>query len=333
MPKRPILIVDDEPANLALMREILSAEYDLVFASTGADALVAARKHQPAMVLLDIQLPDIDGYEVCRQLMADPLTNETVILFVTSMSDRKMEEKGFALGAVDYIVKPINPPIVAARVRAHLSMVRVERLEQSYREAISMLGEAAHFNDEDTGVHIWRMAAYSEALARAAGKSEDYCRDIERAAAMHDTGKIGIPKEILQKPGPLDASEWKVMRTHCQLGRDILVKGTSETFKMAASIAMYHHEKWDGSGYPEGLAGEAIPLEARLVAIADVFDALTMRRPYKEPWSVERALEILREGAGRHFDPHLIDVFFSIIPTIEAIRARWEMPEAGSDQR
>ncbi len=323
MPQPTILVVDDEPANLALMREILSDSYHLVFATNGMDALAAAQKHQPIMVLLDIQLPDIDGYEVCRRLAQQPQSRDAIVLFVTSLSDRKMEELGFELGAVDYIVKPLAPSIVRARIKAHLSMVRADRLEKSYLEAISMLGEAAHFNDEATGVHIWRMAAYSAAIARHAGNDAAFCKHIEHAASMHDTGKIGIPQAILQKPGPLTAEEWVIMKTHSQLGYNILARGTSETFQMAKTIALCHHEKWDGSGYPHGLAGSAIPLEARIVAIADVFDALTMRRPYKEPWPMEKALQAIRDGSGRHFDPALVALFFEIIPEIEAIRQHW----------
>lgn len=326
-PLRPILIVDDEPANLALMKNVLSQDYQLVFAVTGMDALAAAHKHKPSMVLLDVQLPDMSGYEVCRRLLVDPKTNDTVILFVTSMSAPKEEEYGFELGAVDYIIKPISPSIVKARVKAHLSMVRMERLEQSYREAISMLGEAAHFNDEGTGVHIWRMAAYSAALARATGQGEQYCQQLELAAAMHDTGKIGIPHKILKKPGPLDPEEWAIMKTHSQLGYDILARGSSNTFEMAASIALAHHEKWDGSGYPNGLAGQSIPMEARIVAVADVFDALTMKRPYKQAWSLERAIQHIRDGSCKHFDPLLVDAFLSMVSDVEKIRAHWDAKE------
>ena len=325
--QKPILVVDDEPANLALMQGILSSDYPLVFAANGMDALAAARKHKPCMVLLDVQLPDITGYEVCLQLMEDPLTQDTVVLFVTSMSDPKQEEYGFELGAVDYIVKPISPSVVRARVKAHISMVRMDRLEQSYREAISMLGEAAHFNDEGTGVHIWRMAAYSAALAHATGQDEQFCRRMELASSMHDTGKIGIPHKILKKPGPLDPDEWRIMKTHSQLGHDILSRGSSGTFEMAASIALNHHEKWDGSGYPNGLAGEAIPLEARIVAVADVFDALTMKRPYKAAWAIDKAVGFIRDGRSKHFDPMMVDAFLGMVSTIEDIRARWDVLE------
>jgi putative two-component system response regulator len=323
----PLLIVDDEPQNLAVMRQILGKEYRLVFARNGADALAATRKHQPALILLDIQMPEMNGYAVCRALKADPKTDAIPVIFVTSMSDVGNEAEGFANGAVDYIVKPVYPAIVLARVRAQLSLVRATRLEQSYRDAISMLGEAAHFNDTDTGVHIWRMAAYAAALARAHGWNADDCQLIELASPMHDTGKLGVPQAILQKPGPLDAQEWEVMKTHPQVGQDILARSDSPVFRMAAEIALQHHEKWNGGGYPQGLKGLAISEAARIVAIADVFDALTMKRPYKEAWPLEQVIATIRSGHGSHFDPHLTDLFLSILPEIEAIKSHWAQPE------
>ena len=320
-----LLIVDDEPQNLAVMRQILSQDYRLVFARSGADALAATRKHQPALILLDIQMPQMNGYEVCRALKADPATEAIPVIFVTSMSDVGNEAEGFANGAVDYIVKPVYPAIVLARVRAQLSLVRATRLEQSYRDAISMLGEAAHFNDTDTGVHIWRMAAYAAALARASGWSEDDCQLLELAAPMHDTGKLGVPQSILQKPGPLDLEEWKIMKTHPRVGHDILARSDSPVFRMAAQIALQHHEKWDGSGYPQGLQGSAIAPAARIVAIADVFDALTMKRPYKQAWPMEQVLATIQSGRASHFDPQLTDLFLSILPDIEGIKAHWAL--------
>lgn len=320
----PLLIVDDEPQNLAVMRQILSVDYRLVFACSGADALLAVRKHSPALILLDIQMPDMSGYEVCSLLKADPQTEAIPVIFVTSMSDVGNEAEGFALGAVDYIVKPVYPAIVQARVRAQLSLVRATRLEQSYRDAISMLGEAAHFNDTDTGVHIWRMAAYAAALAKANGWNTDDCERIELAAPMHDTGKLGVPQAILQKPGPLNAEEWAVMKTHPQVGCDILSRSSSPVFQLAAEIALQHHERWDGSGYPQGLEGVAISEAARMVAIVDVFDALTMKRPYKEAWPLDQVIENIRAGRGKHFDPQLTDLFLSILPEIERIRRHWE---------
>ncbi len=325
--RRPILIVDDEPANLATMRQILAQDHALVFARSGAEALAAAAKHRPALVLLDIRMPDMDGYALCRQLKAEPATRDTPVIFVTSLADVGDEAAGFAAGAVDYIVKPVSPPTVRARVRTHLSLVRATALEASYRTAIFMLGEAGHYNDNDTGVHIWRMAAYARELAVACGWDPDSADMLELAAPMHDTGKIGIPHTILCKPGKLDEQEWDVMRTHPRIGYDILVKSQAPVFQLAAEIALNHHERWDGSGYPCGLRGEAIPMSARIVAVADVFDALSMRRPYKEPWPLARVMEALHEGAATHFDPALVPLFESILPQILEIKRRWDERE------
>jgi putative two-component system response regulator len=327
----PILIVDDEPENLAAMRQILSGEHRLVFARNGAEALAAAFKHKPLLILLDIQMTDMDGYAVCRALKADLRTEGIPVIFVTGLSEVGDEAAGFAVGAVDYIVKPVSPAIVSARVRTHLSLVRVSRLEQSYREAIYMLGEAGHYNDNDTGVHIWRMAAYTNVLATACGWNENDRHLIELASPMHDTGKLGIPNSILSKPGKLDAAEWKIMKTHSRIGHDILAKSDVPLFQMAAEIALHHHERWDGSGYPDGLAGTAIPESARIVALADVFDALTMDRPYKEAWSIERALETMQAESGTHFDPHLLDIFISVFPRILEQKERWNSHEAAKE--
>jgi len=329
----PILIVDDEPENLAAMRQILSAEHRLVFARTGAEALAAAFKHKPALILLDIQMPDMDGYAVCRALKADPRTEAIPIIFVSGLSEVGDETAGFEVGAVDYITKPVSPAIVSARVRTHLSLVRVSRLEQSYREAIYMLGEAGHYNDNDTGVHIWRMAAYSDALAGACGWNDSDRHLIELAAPMHDTGKLGIPNAILRKPGKLDAAEWEIMKTHSRIGHDILAKSEVPLFQTAAEIALHHHEWWDGSGYPDSLSGTEIPESVRIIAIADVFDALTMNRPYKEAWPVERALETMKAESGTHFDPRLLDLFISISAQIIGIKEKWSSNEAGKEIR
>lgn len=328
MNQRTILIVDDDPNNLDVLETILEPEYDIVAARTGAEALKAAAKHSPSLVLLDVHMPDLDGLEVCCRLKADPKTNGIPVIFVTSLDDIHDEAAGFSAGCVDYLVKPVSSAIVLARVRTHLSLTRATALERSYRDAVHMLGEAGHYNDNDTGLHIWRMASYARMLALAAGWSDDRCDLIELAAPMHDMGKIGIPDRILRKPGPLDEEEWKVMRTHSFVGWKILSKSDSQVFRMAATIALRHHEKWDGSGYPGGLRGEAIDEAARIVAIADVFDALSMRRPYKESWPIDRILSTLAEGAGKHFDPRLLEHFFSIMPMILATKADWDEHEA-----
>lgn len=324
MPYGPVLVADDEPVNLAAMRQVLGERYTLVFARDGQGTLDAVARHQPSLVLLDIQMPDMDGYEVCRRLKADPACQHIPVIFVTSLAEVGNEAAGFEAGAVDYIVKPISPPIVRARVQTHLSLVRATQLERSYVDAITMLGDLGHYHDEDTGVHIWRMASYARALALAAGWSEERAKLLELAAPMHDTGKVAIPEAILRKPGRLDEAEWAVVRTHTRVGHDILARSPAQVFQLAAEVALCHHERWDGSGYPEGLAGEAIPESARIVAIADVFDALSMKRPYKEPWPLERVVQTLEQGSGTHFDPRLLVVFLGMLPEILDIQSRWE---------
>jgi putative two-component system response regulator len=208
-------------------------------------------------------------------------------------------------------------------VHTHLSLVAASQLEASYLDAIYMLGEAGHYNDNDTGVHIWRMAAYCYALAIAAGWDHDRAKLLEMAAPMHDTGKIGIPDTILQKPGELNAEQWVIMKLHSRIGYDILSKSKSPVFQLAAEIALNHHEKWDGSGYPYGLVGESIPESARIVAIADVFDALSVRRPYKDEWPIELILPKLLELSGHHLDKRLVTIFIDIMPRILEIKAEW----------
>lgn len=327
MSLQTILIVDDEPANLALMQTILADSYRLVFARNGTETLAAITKHQPDLVLLDVGLPDINGYDLCRKIKQLDTAQGLQVIFVTSFADSVHEEAGFEAGGADYISKPVLPQIVRARVSAHLSMVRATLLEQSYRDAILMLGQAGHYNDTDTGAHIWRMAAYARLLAQACGWDAERCTQLELAAPMHDTGKIGIPREILRKPGPLDAQEWVIMKTHPQIGCDILNMSAAPVFKLAAEVALRHHEKWDGSGYPGGLKGEDIPKSARIVALADVFDALSMKRPYKEPWPSAKILAYIQGGAGAHFEPELVHIFCDILPEFLDIQAVWSKVE------
>lgn len=319
----PLLVVDDEPNNLAVMRQILEGHYPLVFARNGREALAAVAKHHPALVLLDIQMPDMDGYTVCRAIQANPLWADIPVIFVTALSEVGNEAMGFEAGAVDYIAKPVSPVLVRARVRTHISLVKAAQLNQSYHDAVSMLGEAGHFNDTDTGEHIWRMAEYAAHLAQEAGWSAEQCQLMRLAAPMHDTGKLGIPDSLLRKPGKLDAKEWEIMKTHSRIGHDILCKSHAPVFQMAAEIALHHHERWDGSGYPDGLAGTAIPESARIVAVADVFDALSMKRPYKEPWPIDRVMATIRESAGTHFEPRLVDLFENARPAIQRIQEHW----------
>ena len=322
--KFSVLVVDDEPANIDILLGILSPYYNVKVAPSGAVALKIVQQFTPDLILLDIMMPEMDGFEVCKQLKTDRLLSQIPVIFVTALTQGESEEKGFKLGAVDYITKPVSPSITLARVKTHISLAhqmritenlvakRTEELSKSQQSAITMLATAGHYNDTDTGHHIWRMAAYSKCLAIAWGWSyEDACL-LAQAAPMHDTGKIGIPDAILKAPRRLINSEMEVMRTHAQIGHKILSQCDTPLFALAAEIALCHHEKWNGTGYPEGLAGEDIPESARIVAIADVFDALTMKRPYKKAWSDDEAFEHLREGAGKHFDPKLVECFMSI---------------------
>lgn len=328
MPSRSILIVDDEPINLDAMRHVLSPHYRLIFARTGREAVAAAIKHLPSLILMDVKMPEMDGYQACTEIKQNQTTAHIPVIFVTSLGDAWEEARGFNCGAVDYIVKPISAMVVLARVKTHLSLVRATELERSYYDAIFMLGRAGHYNDNDTGVHIWRMAAYAGELAHRVGWHEERVRQLELAAPMHDTGKMGIPSAILRKPGKLDAQEWEIMKTHARIGYDILNQSSAPVFQLAAEIALRHHEKWDGSGYPGGLSGSDIPESARIVAIADVFDALTMVRPYKDAWPIDRVVDTLRAGSGQHFDPELVAAFIDMLPRILEVREEWNAREA-----
>jgi putative two-component system response regulator len=322
--KQPlILAVDDEASNLQLLRQILQDRYRLLFAKDGARAIELANQEKPDLILLDVMMPGMTGYETCRALKADAATAGIPVIFVTALSDAGDEVDGFDAGAVDYITKPVSPPIVRARVRTHLSLVRAEELKQSRLEIVQRLGLAAEYKDNETGLHVIRMSNYARILGVAAGMPEAQADDLLHAAPMHDVGKIGIPDNILQKPGALDKDEWKVMQSHATIGADIIGKHTGGMLAMAHDVALTHHEKWDGSGYPNGLSGREIPLVGRIVAIADVFDALTSARPYKAEWPVEKAVDYLQQQRGQHFDPELVDLFLSRLPEVLEVKQRW----------
>lgn len=318
-----ILAVDDEANNLQLLRHILQDHYRLLYAKDGARALELARQELPQLILLDVMMPGMTGYDVCRALKADGATADIPVIFVTALTEVDDEVVGFDAGAVDYITKPVNPAIVRARVRTHLSLVRVDELKRTRLEIVQRLGLAAEYKDNETGRHVIRMSHYSRILGLALGMGEAEADDLLHAAPMHDVGKIGIPDSILRKPGPLDADEWKIMQSHAAIGGEIIGKHAHGMLAMAHQLAVTHHEKWDGSGYPNGLVGEQIPLVGRIVAIADVFDALTSARPYKEAWPVEKAAEHLLQQRGRHFQPELVDLFLKQMPALLEIKERW----------
>lgn len=334
--QKTVLIVDDALENIDILKAILAPYYIIKIATRGEVALKIVDKKAPDLILLDIMMPDMDGHEVCRRLKSNPQSANIPIIFVTAMAEAHDEQAGFDLGAVDYITKPIKPALVIARVKTQLELadqhqacemmvdIRTKELVESQQDAIMMLGRAGHFNDTDTGVHIWRMADYAGALAQAAQWPVADAELLAQAAPMHDTGKIGIPDAILKAPRKLTDEEWVIMKSHSEIGHGILSLGKTSLFKLAAEVALTHHEKWDGSGYPQGLQGEDIPESARIVAIVDVFDALTMKRPYKEAWTAEKALEALQNDVGTHFDKRLVELFISIKDDILEIKRHWD---------
>jgi putative two-component system response regulator len=328
-----LLLVDDEPTNLQVLKLILQADHHLLFARDGHKCLELARQARPDLILLDVMMPGLTGHETCAQLKADAATAAIPVVFVTALADEADEARGFELGAVDYLTKPVSPPIVRARVRNQLSLVKAQALHDTRLQIIQRLGMAAEYKDNETGMHVVRMAHFARLLALAAGWSEAAAQELCEAAPMHDVGKIGIPDQILQKPGPLTPEEWDVMRRHPRIGADIIGEHTAPLLKLAHTIALGHHEKWNGGGYPSGLAGEAIPQAARIVAIADVFDALTTVRPYKKAWSVADAVALLEKEAGVHFDPALVPLFVQQLPAMLAVRERFRdgpEPAAGA---
>ena len=339
-----VLVVDDTPQNLTLISELLAHRYKVRVAPSGARALQIVRTTPPDMILLDVVMPDPDGHEVCRQLKADPATRDIPVIFLTSRHDLEDEARGFELGAVDYIAKPVVPPLLLARVHTHLTLKvatdflrdkssyleeEVERRTQEVHDVqdvtILTLASLAEARDNETGNHILRTQRYVRLLAQALSEhpacqahlNEQTIEWLYKSAPLHDIGKVGIPDAILLKPGKLTPEEFEIMKTHTTLGRDAIAMAeqrlgkTVPFLRIAKEIAYSHQEKWDGSGYPLGLAGEAIPLSARLMAVADVYDALISKRVYKGAMSHQEAVAIVSAGRGQHFDPLVVDVFLA----------------------
>jgi len=340
----PILIVDDEPTNLKLLDKILRSQgyQRLILESDPRKVIALYQELHPDLILLDISMPHLNGYQVMEELKAldDPLMPPVVIL--TAQYGKHYLLQALAAGARDFITKPFDRTELLMRVRnlleAHLahrlihekkqvleSMVRIrtDELRRTRLQVVQRLGMAAEYRDEETGGHILRMSHTCALLARAIGWNEAECELILHASPMHDIGKIGIPDAILLKPGRLEPDEWEIMQRHTTIGRELLDGDDSDLMRMACDIAFSHHEKWDGSGYPRGLAGEDIPIAGRIAALADVFDALTSERPYKSAWSVDAALEMIRDNRGKHFDPELVDALFDQLPAVLAIRQRF----------
>ncbi|MEF8754865.1 MAG: HD domain-containing phosphohydrolase [Accumulibacter sp.] len=343
-----IFIIDDEPANLKLLGKMLgSRKYQqLVAIQDPRQVLERYRAGRPDLILLDINMPHLDGYQVMAQLKAldDPLLPPIVIL--TAQHGRETLLKALAGGARDFIGKPFDMAELLMRVNnlldAHLAhrmlhdqkgileemvRIRTDELTQTRLQVVRRLGRAAEYRDNETGYHILRMSEYSALLARRLGWSDAASDLMLNASPMHDIGKIGIADAVLLKPGQLDADEMAIIRTHPEIGASILAGDESDLLRLARTIALSHHEKWDGSGYPAGLAGLAIPQAGRIVAVADVFDALTSRRPYKRAWPVDEAVAWVIGSAGSHFDPEVIGCFQAHLPEIIAIRDQHQEPQ------
>lgn len=322
-----ILLVDDEVSNLQILREALQSDYRLLVAKDGLTATKLAESMQPDLILMDVMMPTMDGYEACRIIKANTTTRRIPVIFVSARNDVGDESEGFAAGAVDYISKPISPSIVRARVRTHLSLVQVEELQRTRLEIVHRLGRAAEYRDNETGLHVIRMSHFSHRLALAAGWPEQRADELLHAAPMHDIGKIGIPDRVLLKPAPFDDGDWKIMRRHPWIGAQIIGEHDSSLLRLAREVAFAHHERWDGSGYPRALVGADIPESARIVAIADVYDALTNERPYKPAWTNEAALDYLRANAHKRFERRLVDLFLQCTEDVFAIQRRWSEPD------
>lgn len=348
-----ILIVDDVPENLSVLGELLQPTYRVRAANSGARALqIANSPPPPDLILLDVMMPGMDGYQVLRELRDNATTPDIPVIFVTAMDGTDDEEKGLDLGAVDYITKPIRPAIVLARVRAQLELKRARDIlsdHNAYLEqevarrmaenqliqevSIHALAHLAETRDPETGNHLRRTQEYVRTLARGLKHHPRFSHYLDertigqlaQSAPLHDIGKVGIPDHILLKPGKLTPDEWAIMKTHAEIGAEAIAQAIADSarpvefLQIAQEIARGHHEKWDGSGYPRGLAGDGIPISARLMALADVFDALICARVYKPPMPYEEAYSIIVSGSGTHFDPDVVDAFIREFDTFKRI--------------
>jgi len=349
-----ILVVDDEPVNIKLVESVLKGfGYTSISATTDPrEVLNICRDNDIDLILLDLNMPYMDGYQVMDQLKKELDKSVPPVLILTAQSSREFKNRAFESGAKDYVTKPFDVKEVLARVQnlLHVEMInkylknenrileekvqeRTREINQTRLEVVRRLGRAAEYRDNETGLHIVRMSKISQLIGIACGLDEYQADLILNASPMHDIGKIGIPDHILLKPGKFEPEEWEIMKTHAQIGANILSGDDSDLLAMAREIALSHHEKWDGSGYPNALSGDAIPLTGRICAVADVFDALTSARPYKKAWAIDDAVKYMNDQSGSHFDPALIGYFNELLPGILKIKTDFSEPEEleGSD--
>ncbi|MBP1710878.1 MAG: response regulator [Deltaproteobacteria bacterium] len=351
-----ILIVDDQPQNIDLLEAYLTPQnYEIVAAASGEEALKKLSGNLIDLILLDVMMPGMDGFEVIRRVRRDNTQRLLPIILVTTLRETEDRVKGIEAGCDDFISKPVDKMELLARVRSLLKVKAYNDLLSNYQkeleaevdkrteelkhalekikaaslDTIYRLSMAAEFRDEDTGAHIKRVSLCCAVIARRIGLPESDIENILYAAPMHDLGKIGIPDLILLKPAKLNPQEWEIMKQHTVIGARILNGSDAEFIRLGETIALSHHEKWDGSGYPGGLKGKQIPITGRITAIVDVFDALTSKRPYKEAFSVEKSLNLIREGKGSHFDPDIVDAFFALQDDIQMIMKQYDDDNTG----
>ena len=328
---KKILIVDDTPSNIKILGEILLPVFEVNIATSGPQALDIIENNRPDLILLDIMMPEMDGFEVCRRIKTNEKTSDIPVIFVTAKDEVSDETRGFEIGGVDYITKPVTPSIVLARIKTHLELkatnedlknqnaildqkIKKRRMElkASQLEAVERLGLAAEYRDEETGQHIKRISEYCRLMGIHLGFTSEGNENLAIASTMHDVGKIGIPDHIIMKPGKLTEEEWELMKSHTVIGAKLLSGSESEILQAAEIIALTHHEKWDGTGYPNGLKGEEIPLIGRIVCLCDMFDTLVTERPYKESWAIDLAIKEIESKSGTYFDPQLVRLFSTL---------------------
>jgi putative two-component system response regulator len=335
-----ILLVDDSRTNIDMLVSALENDYKLGVASDGESALAYAKTHPLDLILLDIVMPGLDGFEVCRRLRQDPVTTNIPVIFITALDDAEDKTRGIEIGAVDYITKPFDLAEVKARVRTHLSLrlaqealkiqnvvlevkvkERTKELRKNQQDLLLRLGLVAEFRDPSATVHLRRISALARLLGEAAGLAEERYATISLACIAHDVGMIAVPQDILGSPGKLSRQDFDRVKAHPAIGAQLLSGSRSKLVREAETIAASHHERWDGSGYPRGLSKDSIPLSARITAICDVFDSMISERPYREALSMEQAFEAIRGGAGTLFDPDLVGSFFQVQEKIVRVAA------------
>lgn len=350
MHKPKVLVIDDEEMIRDMISDMLTPMgYDVIHACDGEDGVRKVQECSPDVVLLDVTMPKLDGFGVLQFIKQTEDTKMIPVVMITALNELKVRVKAIDIGVDDFLSKPMDIMELRARVKSLIKVKayndhmknyqkeleievakRTEEVQIAYKEAknaayetVHILSRAAEYRDEDTGAHLLRVSNYTSAVAVKMGLNEEEVEEILYGAPMHDVGKIGIPDNILMKPGKLDPDEFEKMKEHVKMG-ELILQGSSAFIKKGAEIALSHHEKWNGSGYPNGFKEEEIALSGRIIAVVDVFDALTTRRPYKEPFPLEKALEIIKTGRGEHFDPKVVDAFFEIIDEIKSIKEKYK---------